>query len=153
MVNGGPGSGIYKTSDGGHTWTKLGGGLPTGRIGRIGLDLYPKNPEIVYAIVESVNPRVPAVEPGQGGGAPGKNCDDGWRSLSHGKRWSILDQDEPRRRERQQQGTLLLQSDPCRSQDVGGKKYTRKAQITKMQGWSIGPTPQIIRSTQGRSSS
>jgi hypothetical protein len=72
MVNGGPGSGIYKTSDGGHTWTKLGGGLPTGRIGRIGLDLYPKNPEIVYAIVESVNPRVPAVEPGQGGGAPGR---------------------------------------------------------------------------------
>jgi hypothetical protein len=37
--------------------------------------------------------------------------------------------------------------------DVGGKKHTRKAQITKMQGWSIGATPQIIKSTGGRGSS
>ena len=32
--------GIYKTSNGGHTWTQLGGGLPTGNIGRIGLDVF-----------------------------------------------------------------------------------------------------------------
>jgi hypothetical protein len=37
--------------------------------------------------------------------------------------------------------------------DVGGKTFTRKAQITKMQGWSIGATPQIIKSTVGRGSS
>src|SRR5262245_53942496 len=52
MVNGGPMSGIHKSTDGGRTWTKLAGGLPTGRIGRIGLDIYAKNPEILYAIVE-----------------------------------------------------------------------------------------------------
>ena len=56
-VNGGPESGIYRTSDGGKTWARLGGGLPGGRIGRIGLDLYPKNPEIVYAVIENANTR------------------------------------------------------------------------------------------------
>ena len=58
---GGPGSGIWKTTDGGKTWTRLGGGLPTGRIGRIGIDLYQADPKILYAIVENANLR-PATE-------------------------------------------------------------------------------------------
>jgi photosystem II stability/assembly factor-like uncharacterized protein len=49
---GGPGSGIYKSTDAGKTWTKLTKGLPEGDKGRIGLCVYPKNPQIVYAIVE-----------------------------------------------------------------------------------------------------
>ncbi|MFZ2052637.1 MAG: hypothetical protein WAU81_00440 [Candidatus Aminicenantales bacterium] len=56
-INGGPGSGIYKTTDAGKTWKRLAGGLPTGRIGRIGLDIYLKNPEILYAVVENANSR------------------------------------------------------------------------------------------------
>ena len=56
-VNAGPGSGIYKTADGGKTWTKLGGGLPEGMIGRIGLDLCLTNPDVVYAVVENANIR------------------------------------------------------------------------------------------------
>lgn len=54
---GGPESAIYKTTDAGKTWTRLGGGLPTGRLGRIGFDIFQKNPSILYAIVENVNPR------------------------------------------------------------------------------------------------
>jgi len=54
---GGPGSAIYKSVDGGKAWARLGGGLPTGRIGRIGLDVYLKDPNILYAVVENVNPR------------------------------------------------------------------------------------------------
>jgi len=54
---GGPGSAIYKTIDAGETWAKLGEGLPSGKIGRIGLDIYRKNPDIVYAVVENVNKR------------------------------------------------------------------------------------------------
>jgi photosystem II stability/assembly factor-like uncharacterized protein len=50
---GGPGSGLYKTSDAGKTWTKLSAGLPTGTIGRIGVDVYRKNPEVVYATIEN----------------------------------------------------------------------------------------------------
>lgn len=59
MVNGGPRSGIYKTTDGGNTWTRLSGGLPGGRIGRIGLALYPKNPNILYAVIENDNTTKP----------------------------------------------------------------------------------------------
>ena len=52
---GGPGSGIYKTTNAGKTWTKLGGGLPGGMLGRIGVCIYPKNPNIVYATIENAN--------------------------------------------------------------------------------------------------
>ena len=59
---GGPGSGIWKTTDGGKQWTRLGGGLPTGRLGRIGIDLYQANPGILYAIVENANTRTPTAQ-------------------------------------------------------------------------------------------
>jgi len=52
---GGPGSAIYKTTDGGATWKKLTKGLPYengGDSGRIGLDIYRKDSNIVYAIVQ-----------------------------------------------------------------------------------------------------
>ena len=50
---GGPGSGIYKTVDGGVHWTKLTKGLPaSGDIGRCAVDIYRKNSNIVYALVE-----------------------------------------------------------------------------------------------------
>ncbi len=54
---GGPESAVYKTENAGKSWRRLSGGLPTGRVGRIGLDLYQKNPDILYAIVENANPR------------------------------------------------------------------------------------------------
>ncbi|MFP5264425.1 MAG: WD40/YVTN/BNR-like repeat-containing protein [Blastocatellia bacterium] len=50
---GGPGSGLYKTVDGGATWVKLTKDLPEGATGRIGLDIYRGNPNIVYAIIEN----------------------------------------------------------------------------------------------------
>ncbi|HKI96227.1 MAG TPA: hypothetical protein VJ992_13145 [Gemmatimonadales bacterium] len=55
----GAGSGIYKTTDGGKTWTlltdpKLDNGLPGGhKLGRIGLAIYPKNPQIIYAVIQN----------------------------------------------------------------------------------------------------
>jgi photosystem II stability/assembly factor-like uncharacterized protein len=49
---GGPDSGLYKTSDGGSTWTKLSNGLPAGPAGRIGIDIYRKDPNIVYITYE-----------------------------------------------------------------------------------------------------
>jgi len=50
---GGLGSGIYKTIDGGASWSRLTKDLPEGNIGRIGLDIYRGNPNIVYAIIEN----------------------------------------------------------------------------------------------------
>ena len=52
-VSGGPGSGMHKTTDGGKTWEKINNGLPSGDIGRIGLDISPADPEYIYAIVEA----------------------------------------------------------------------------------------------------
>jgi len=49
---GGPGSGLYKTTDGGDTWTELTNGLPTGDKGRIGVSVSPADPQTVYALVE-----------------------------------------------------------------------------------------------------
>jgi photosystem II stability/assembly factor-like uncharacterized protein len=52
---GGPGSAIYKTTDGGATWRKLTKGLPYengGDTGRIGLDIYRKDSNVVYAILQ-----------------------------------------------------------------------------------------------------
>lgn len=50
---GGPGSGIWKTTDAGRTWKKLeGNGLPQGLLGRIGLDVSRSNPNVVYAQME-----------------------------------------------------------------------------------------------------
>jgi photosystem II stability/assembly factor-like uncharacterized protein len=54
--NGGsPDSGIYKSTDAGRTWRKVTAGLPEGPTGRIGLDIYRRNSNIVYAIVENRN--------------------------------------------------------------------------------------------------
>lgn len=52
MNGGGEGSAIYKTTDGGRTWTKLAKGLPEGPKGRIGLDVWRKDPNVVYARIE-----------------------------------------------------------------------------------------------------
>jgi photosystem II stability/assembly factor-like uncharacterized protein len=53
--SGGPGSGLFKSTDGGDTWTELtrNAGLPRGTIGKIGLAVSPANPERVWAIVEA----------------------------------------------------------------------------------------------------
>jgi photosystem II stability/assembly factor-like uncharacterized protein len=48
----GPGSGIFKTTDGGKSFRKLTNGLPTNPMGRIGLDIYRKDPNTVFAIID-----------------------------------------------------------------------------------------------------
>jgi photosystem II stability/assembly factor-like uncharacterized protein len=48
----GKGSGIHKSTDGGKSFKKLGNGLPTNAMGRIGLDIYKKDPKVVFAIID-----------------------------------------------------------------------------------------------------
>ncbi|NNM05241.1 MAG: hypothetical protein HKO65_09075, partial [Gemmatimonadetes bacterium] len=52
FLSGGPNGGIFKSTDGGESWTKLTNGLPTGDTGKIGLAVYHSDPDILMAIVE-----------------------------------------------------------------------------------------------------
>ena len=72
IKSGGTAGGLYKTTDGGNTWKKLGGGLPE-LIGKTGVDVSASSPNRVYAIVEA--------EIDQGGL---------WRSDDYGETWSLL---------------------------------------------------------------
>ena len=64
-----PGSGLYKSTDGGDTWKQLTGGLPTGDfVGKIGMAVSPSNPNRLWAVVDDVGNAVPA---GFRGAAPG----------------------------------------------------------------------------------
>ena len=53
LADGGDGSGIYRSTDGGTTWKKLTDGLPAGPLGRIAIAAAPSNPDHIYALVES----------------------------------------------------------------------------------------------------
>jgi photosystem II stability/assembly factor-like uncharacterized protein len=75
----GPGSGIWRSTDGGDTWQRVTSGLPTGDLGRIGLDLSRSNPDVVYAIVEAFAP---------GGGV--------YRSNDRGATWTRQSNVNPR---------------------------------------------------------
>lgn len=52
FIGGGPGSGLWRSLDGGDTWERLTRGLPGGVTGRIGIDISRSEPDIVYAIIE-----------------------------------------------------------------------------------------------------
>ncbi len=52
LINGGPETKIFKTTDAGQTWDTLKSGLPSGNVGRIGLAISHANPDYVYAIIE-----------------------------------------------------------------------------------------------------
>ena len=81
---GGPGSGIYRTYDGGASWTKLTKDLPPGDKGRIGLDIFGPNGRIVYAIVEAD----PTQAAARAGGL--------FRSVDRGDTWEHLNTLNPR---------------------------------------------------------
>jgi photosystem II stability/assembly factor-like uncharacterized protein len=53
LINGGPGSAVYKSTDGGKSWRKLKNGLPGGDLGRIGITISPVNPDKLWVIVEA----------------------------------------------------------------------------------------------------
>ncbi len=96
---GGPGSGIYKTTDAGKSWVKLGRGLPGGMLGRIGLDVFAKNPLIVYANIENANKPGVAdadrlAELRAGKSSDGMIGEEVYRSDDGGKTWKKVSPDK-----------------------------------------------------------
>jgi len=53
FISGGKGSGLYQTTNGGKSWTRVTRGLPTGTLGRIGLSFFHQDPKLVVATVEA----------------------------------------------------------------------------------------------------
>ena len=74
LIDGGPESTLYKSTDGGATWRKIQRGLPNADKGKIGLDISPVNPEVVYAIVEAAE--------GEGGFFRSANRGETWEKTS-----------------------------------------------------------------------
>ena len=65
-----PGSGLYKSIDGGDTWTPLTGGLPNDEfVGKIGIAVSPSNPNRLWAVVDDIGAGVPPPRTGGGRGA------------------------------------------------------------------------------------
>src|SRR5260370_6665184 len=115
---GGPGSGVWKTTDAGKSWTKLqGNGLPEGLLGRIGLDVSRSNPNVIYAQMEvGASAGTGGEEPLTGGGASPSptptpsaspaaspmptplesNKSGSWRSDDKGKTWRLASNENHR---------------------------------------------------------
>ncbi|MEM9403053.1 MAG: glycosyl hydrolase [Pseudomonadota bacterium] len=55
LLDGGPGTGIHKSVDGGETWRELTNGLPDEVMGKTGLAISPQNPDVIYATIELAN--------------------------------------------------------------------------------------------------
>ena len=90
---GGPGSAIWKSTDGGDTWTKLSGsGLPGGSLGRIGIDIYRGSSNIVYALIEGAG----GGRGGRGGAAAEETATGVYRSDDGGTAWRKMSGVNPR---------------------------------------------------------
>ncbi|HKK44930.1 MAG TPA: hypothetical protein VJ964_05380 [Balneolaceae bacterium] len=74
-LGGGPGSGIYKSADGGSHWTELKNGIPGSNLGKIGLTISPERPDVVYAAI-TLNRRKGAVYMSDDRGASWKKMSD-----------------------------------------------------------------------------
>ncbi len=74
-LGGGPGSGIYRSTDGGDIWEKLTKGLPSSNMGKIGLAISPQNPDVLYAAIE--------LERRTGGVFKSENRGSSWKKMSN----------------------------------------------------------------------
>jgi len=87
MNGGGPGSAVWRSTDAGETWTKVeGGGFPSGPLGRIALDIFSLDDDIVYALLEAPD--------GEGDDAP--EPQGLWRSDDGGDSWAQVSDRNPR---------------------------------------------------------
>jgi photosystem II stability/assembly factor-like uncharacterized protein len=96
----GPKAGLYKTTDGGKTWTKLTKGLPDRLYGRCGLDVYRKDPRVLYAVVQTDRTDVhdvPGQAPTKEGLAVGAIDTGGvFKSTDKGETWTKVNDVCPR---------------------------------------------------------
>ena len=100
----GPGTAIFRSTDAGTTWRKLAGGLPSGNLGRIGLAIYAKNPDIMYATIDNANERPRTEEEAKRAAAAGASTPrpaqvpriggEVYRSEDGGETWKKMNADK-----------------------------------------------------------
>jgi photosystem II stability/assembly factor-like uncharacterized protein len=119
LQSGGPGSGLWKSTDGGDSWTEVeGNGFPTATKGRIGLAISASNPHTMYAMVEAE-----------------KESDDTggnglYRSTDSGETWEKMNDVNVRpfyysqvRVDPRDENRVYFSSTPVNFSDDGGKTY------------------------------
>ncbi len=74
-LGGGPGTALYKSNDGGESWTKLSTGIPKEKLGKIGLAMSHFNPDVIYAAIE--------MERRKGGVFMSANGGQSWSKMSN----------------------------------------------------------------------
>jgi photosystem II stability/assembly factor-like uncharacterized protein len=137
-VGGGPGSGIYQSSNGGRTWTKLtSNGLPRGTMGRVALDVCRKNPNTIYAQIEVAADKEPPITAAQAGRAaelpssraagrasapPNPQSSGIWRSNDKAKTWTFVSNENQRPLYFSQ---LRVDPNDCETLYVGGVGPTK----------------------------
>jgi len=97
LKSGGPGSGLWKTTDAGATWREIkGGGFPETMKGRIGLALSPSNPQVLYAWVEADTLPRPLARGEKPDTSKRQKTNSGiYRSADGGATWTLTYRNEP----------------------------------------------------------
>lgn len=118
MSSGGPGCGLYKSTDGGDTWTNLSNkpGMPKGVLGKIGITVSPVNPNRLYAMIENA----------KGGLYRSDDAGDSWQLINEDKNlwqrpwyYMMLAADP-----KDENGLIVLNVNALKSYD-GGKTFER----------------------------
>ena len=151
VISGGPGSGLYKSTDAGETWEKMKEGLPE-EMGKMAIAVSRSNPEKVYALIESDS---------------NKDARGLYVSTNAGKSWSQVTS-EPRLVQRawyyielfidpKNENTIYVLSAPALRSNDGGKTWETLSRHARRLSTTSGSIPTIrttssSRTTAGRRS-
>ncbi len=146
FISGGPGSGLYRSTDGGKNWHKVTRGIPEGNLGRIGLSYFYKNPRVVTATIEYKGAEKD--RPSDNGSV--KDYAGGtFRSTDGGESWKRISYVNPRpfyfsipRQDPQNINRFYIPSDHISYTEDGGKTFRTLGRSVHpdFHAWWIEPT-------------